>query len=125
MTFSIAARSEDASLLGIAIASSSPAVAARCTHVRSGVGAVATQNITDPALGPVILQGLSSGMSAQRALDAALAQTQFAAYRQLIVVAATGPPAVHTGSGALGLSAAASRNDAATAGNLLANANVP
>ena len=43
MTFSIAARSADAGLFGIAIASSSPAVAARCAHARAGAGAVATQ----------------------------------------------------------------------------------
>jgi len=46
VTFSIAARSPDAALFGIAIASSSPAVAARCAHARAGAGAVATQNIT-------------------------------------------------------------------------------
>ena len=53
-------------LFGLAIASSSPAVAARCAHARAGVGAVATQNITDPPLGPRILMRLRSGAPARR-----------------------------------------------------------
>ena len=52
MTFSIAARCARTGQLGVAVASSSPAVAARCVHARAGVGAVLTQNVTDPRLGP-------------------------------------------------------------------------
>lgn len=52
MTFSISARCPRTGQFGIAVSSSSPAVAARCAHARAGVGAVATQNITDPTLGP-------------------------------------------------------------------------
>jgi uncharacterized Ntn-hydrolase superfamily protein len=125
MTFSIAARSQDASLIGIAIASSSPAVAARCVHLRAGIGAVASQNITDPALGPIILDALSAGASAQAALDAALSATPFAAYRQLIVLARTGVPVVHSGAHALGVNATAIGQGAAAAGNLLADVAVP
>ena len=50
MTFSIVARCPETGMLGMAVSSSSPAVAARCAHVRAGVGAVASQNVTDPAL---------------------------------------------------------------------------
>ena len=46
MTFSIVARCARTGQFGMAISSSSPAVAARCSHVRAGVGAVASQNIT-------------------------------------------------------------------------------
>jgi uncharacterized Ntn-hydrolase superfamily protein len=125
MTFSVAARSEDASLFGIAIASSSPAVAARCVHLRTSIGAVATQNITDPALGQRILQALERGLSAHSALEAVLSETRFAPYRQLVVVGRSGPPAVHSGARALGVHAAAISNSAAAAGNLLANDQVP
>ena len=55
MTFSIVARCARTGQFGMAISSSSPAVAARCAHIRAGVGAVASQNITDPALGPLVL----------------------------------------------------------------------
>jgi uncharacterized Ntn-hydrolase superfamily protein len=83
VTFSIVARTPDAQFFGVAIASSSPAVAARCAHARAGAGAVATQNITDPALGPIILESLSQGGTPDAALEAALGATPFAAYRQV------------------------------------------
>jgi uncharacterized Ntn-hydrolase superfamily protein len=125
LTLSIVARSADARLFGVAIASSSPAVAARCAHARAGAGAVATQNITDPALGPLILGGLARAESAADALAAALRATPFGAYRQLLVIGAKGPPAVHSGAEALGIVSSAAGADAAAAGNLLANAKVP
>ncbi len=125
MTFSLVARSADAGLFGMAIASSSPAVAARCAHARAGAGVVATQNVTDPALGPRILGALADGIGAQAALQAALAATPHAAYRQLIVLGRTGAPALHSGARALGTVGAAAGVDSAAAGNLLANPDVP
>lgn len=125
MTFSIAARTADAGQFGIAIASSSPAVAARCAHARAGAGAVATQNITDPSLGPRILDSLAAGAAATQALQEALAATPFGAYRQLLVVGREGAPLVHSGDQALGTVASCIGRDAAAAGNLLARAQVP
>ena len=52
MTFSIVAKCVDTGQFGLAISSSSPAAAARCAFAKAGVGAVATQNVTNPALGP-------------------------------------------------------------------------
>ena len=125
MTFSIVARSADAQLFGVAIASSSPAVAARCAHGRAGVGAVASQNITDPSLGPAILDALARGKNAAGALDDALSKTTFGAYRQLLAIGRTGTPALHSGAHALGTVNTARAADAAAAGNLLANTDVP
>jgi uncharacterized Ntn-hydrolase superfamily protein len=125
LTLSIVARSADACLFGMAIASSSPAVAARCAHARAGAGAVATQNITDPALGPLILSNLARGENAADALAAALRATVFGEYRQLVVIGSQGPPAVHSGEEALGTVSSAIGAHAAAAGNLLANAEVP
>src|SRR6202451_27728 len=100
---SIVAREPQARLFGVAIASSSPAVAARCAHARAGVGAAATQNITDPSLGPAILEPLrSGGGAAAAALQAALRATPFGAYRQLLAIGREGPPVVHSGAHALG-----------------------
>jgi uncharacterized Ntn-hydrolase superfamily protein len=125
MTFSIVARSTDARMFGTAIVSSSPAVAARCVHGRAGVGVAATQNITDPALGPRILDALGRGLSAQAALQDALSGTPFGAYRQLLAVGGAGPPAVHSGARTLGLASQAIGADAAAGGNLLANVAIP
>lgn len=124
MTFSIAAR-QSPGLFGLAIASSSPAVAARCAHARRGAGAVATQNITDPALGPFVLDALERGAAAPAALASALSATPFAAYRQLVAIGAQGPPAVHSGAHALGKVASCVGDECAAAGNLLASTEVP
>jgi uncharacterized Ntn-hydrolase superfamily protein len=125
MTLSIVARSADAKMFGVAIASSSPAVAARCAHARAGVGAVATQNITDPSLGPRTLDSLGHGLTARAALDEALQATAFGAYRQLLVVGRDGPPVIHSGAHALGTVGSAIGTHAAAAGNLLARPDVP
>jgi uncharacterized Ntn-hydrolase superfamily protein len=125
MTLSIAARESDASCFGIAIASSSPAVAARCAHARAGIGAAASQNITDPRLGSRLLAALARGLDAAAALDEVLAGTPFGEYRQLVLVGREGPPAVHSGGQALGIVASAIGTHAAAAGNLLARPEIP
>jgi uncharacterized Ntn-hydrolase superfamily protein len=125
MTFSIAARCAQTGMFGVAIASSSPAVGARCAHARRGAGAVATQNITDPSLGPRILDSLALGLRADGALKDALQSTPFGAYRQLVVVGGQGPPAIHSGDRALGLAGSALGEHSAAAGNLLARDDVP
>jgi uncharacterized Ntn-hydrolase superfamily protein len=125
VTFSIVGRSPDRAMFGVAICSSSPAVGARCAHARAGVGAVASQNITDPALGGTILDGMAQGQSAAQALKGTLSQTPYGAYRQLLVVGRRDPPVIHSGARALGIVGAAIGSDAAAAGNLLAHAEVP
>ena len=67
MTISIAARCERTGAFGVAISSSSPAVGSRCPNVRAGVGAVSSQNVTDPSLGPALLDALQSGLGAHEA----------------------------------------------------------
>jgi uncharacterized Ntn-hydrolase superfamily protein len=125
VTFSIVARSNDASLLGVAIASSSAAVAARCAHARAGVGAVVTQNLTDPELGLRALDALERGRGAEAALRNVLSTTAFGDYRQLAVIGARGEPALHTGRRALGIAAAHRSVHAAAAGNLLSQSQIP
>ena len=69
MTFSLVARCAETGMFGLAISSSSPAVAARCAYARAGVGAVASQNVTDPTLGPLALDLMQSGMNAVEAIE--------------------------------------------------------
>lgn len=125
MTFSIVARCAKTGQFGMAISSSSPAVAARCAHVRAGVGAVASQNITDPALGPLVLDRLEAGMAAADALKAVIEARDFIDYRQLLVVDRTGAAAIHSGRQVLGLWGEARAVDCAAGGNLLAGELVP
>jgi uncharacterized Ntn-hydrolase superfamily protein len=125
MTFSLVARCVETGMFGLAISSSSPAVAARCAFVRAGVGAVASQNITDPSLGPLALDLMQDGLSAGAALDALRAQSLFMDYRQLLIIDAGGETAIHSGSHVLGNWGSASGRDVLSAGNLLANPDVP
>ncbi|MCA0271375.1 MAG: DUF1028 domain-containing protein [Proteobacteria bacterium] len=125
MTFSIVARCEATGQFGMAISSSSPAVAARCAFARAGVGAAATQNVTNPALGPVMLEAMAAGLSAAGAVAAAREADGFPDYRQLLAIGAEGPPAIHSGAKALGIWTSAAGRDCAAGGNLLANDSVP
>ena len=125
MTYSITARCSKTGMLGVAVTSSSMAVAARCAFVRAGVGAVASQNITDPRLGPRALDLMAEGASAPEALARMLRENDNSDYRQLALVDAQGGGAHHSGSGTLGRHAVASGEGAIAAGNLLAQANLP
>lgn len=125
MTFSLIARCARTGQFGMVISSSSPAVAARCAHVRAGVGAVASQNVTDPALGPLVLDQMQAGLSAPDALVQVTTGRAHIDYRQLLVVDAAGRVAIHSGGQVLGVWAEASGVDCAAGGNLLANAAVP
>lgn len=125
MTFSIVARCAATGQFGVAISSSSPAVAARCAHARAGVGAVATQNVTNPALGPLALDHLARGADASGAVAAAVAADGFPRHRQLLAVDRSGGTSVHSGTSALGVWGAAQGVDCAAAGNLLAHEGVP
>lgn len=122
MTFSLVARCAETGRFGMVISSSSPAVAARCAHLRAGVGAVASQNITDPGLGPLVLAGLAEG--AEAAL-AGVTGGRFMAFRQLLVVDRFGGTAVHSGAQVLGIWGQARGRDCVAGGNLLADPGVP
>jgi len=125
MTFSLVARCVETGMFGIAITSSSPAVAARCSFARAGVGAVASQNVTDPSLGPLALDLMQSGQSATEALNGVIARGKFTEYRQVLMVGALGNTAIHSGPNSLGIWTQAQGLDVASGGNLLANEGIP
>jgi uncharacterized Ntn-hydrolase superfamily protein len=108
MTFSILGRCERTGRLGIAVTSSSPAVAARCASVRAGVGVAASQNVTDPRLGPALLDALAAGSPASAAIES---------------VAAAAPYA-WSGAQTLGIHGTRTGDGWACAGNLLASESV-
>ena len=63
MTFSIVGLCEKTKMSGVAITTSSIAVGSRCPWVRSNVGAVTTQNVTDPSIGNDVLNFMEDGYS--------------------------------------------------------------
>ncbi|GAA6191872.1 DUF1028 domain-containing protein [Phaeobacter sp. NW0010-22] len=121
MTFSLVARCAETGMFGMAISSSSPAVAARCAFARAGVGAVSSQNITDPTLGPLALDLMEGGASASEAIAEVQARGKFIEYRQVLAVDAQGETAIHSGPNSLGIWTQAQGRDVASGGNLLAN----
>jgi uncharacterized Ntn-hydrolase superfamily protein len=121
MTISIAARCEKTGAFGVAISSSSPAVGSRCPNVRSGVGAVSSQNVTDPRLGPALLDALESGHDAKAALALISSTATHPEFRQLTVVDKSGLSAVFSGAKSLGVTAEVTDRNIAAAGNMLAN----
>ena len=124
MTFSLAARDPATGAFGMVLSSSSPAVAARCLHLRPGVGVAASQNVTNPALGPRLLDLLQAGSPAEDAMTLAVAEEAYPEHRQLTVVDAAGRVAHFSGARALGTCAAATGHQAVAAGNMLAGPQV-
>jgi uncharacterized Ntn-hydrolase superfamily protein len=97
MTYSIVARDAVTGDLGIAVQTCFFAVGSTVPWARPGVGAVATQAITEPAYGPRCLDQLALGISAPEALSAAQADDPMTALRQVGVVGSDGSAAVTTG----------------------------
>ena len=125
MTFSIVARCAERGQFGMAVSSSSPAVAARCAYARAGVGAVASQNVTDPRLGPGTLDAMAAGMDARTAIASVIVAADHTEFRQLLAVDSTGQTEIFSGTKTLGIHAEHHSHNAAAAGNLLANTTIP
>ena len=125
MTFSLVARCAKTGMFGIAISSSSPAVAARCSFARAKVGAVASQNVTDPTLGPLTLDLMQKGLSAEQAIQQIQSIGKFIEYRQVLAIDKTGMTSIHSGPNSLGIWTQAEGKDVAAGGNLLSNESIP
>lgn len=125
MTFSLVARCAETGMFGTAISSSSPAVAARCAFARAGVGAVASQNVTDPSLGPRTLDLMERGRDAKEAIAEIVRTGTFIEYRQVLAVDRNGMTAIHSGPNSLGIWTQAAAENVASGGNLLDNDAVP
>ena len=75
MTFSLVGRCAHTGMLGGAVTTSSIAVGSRCLFARAGIGAALTQHRTDPRLGPLALDLLARGSSAEETQTAIVAAT--------------------------------------------------
>jgi uncharacterized Ntn-hydrolase superfamily protein len=124
VTLAILGRCARTGRLGMAISSSSPAVASRCANVRAGVGVASSQNVTDPRLGPKLLDALEAGASADAALATVAAAAPHGEHRQLAVLDAQGRSAAWSGARALGVHGTRTGDGWAAAGNLLASESV-
>jgi len=97
VTYSIVACDPGTGLLGVAVQTAMFAAGANVPWARAGVGAVATQAITEGAYGPRCLDAIEGGASAPAALAQAQSADEAALLRQVGVVAADGSVAAMTG----------------------------
>jgi len=73
MTFSLVGRCAHTGMLGGAVTTSSIAVGSRCLFARAGIGAALTQHRTDPRLGPLALDLIARGFTAEETKNAIVA----------------------------------------------------
>jgi uncharacterized Ntn-hydrolase superfamily protein len=100
-TYSIVARDSATGQLGVAVQSHWFSVGSIVSWAEPGVGAVATQSFVEVSYGPLGLELMRSGKSAEQALTALLAGDEHEDVRQVAMVDARGNAAVHTGENAI------------------------
>jgi uncharacterized Ntn-hydrolase superfamily protein len=100
-TYSIVARDSATGQLGVAVQSHWFSVGPIVPFVEAGVGAVATQSFVEPAYGPLGLDLMRAGKTAEEALRALMASDANPEVRQVAFVDARGNVAAHTGDKAI------------------------
>jgi len=121
MTWSIVAYDAATGAFGAAAATQAFAAGSFVPFVRSGVGAVGTQSITNRYLALATLDGLARGLSAQLAIDAAIAGDDGRDIRQLHCVDCQGRIAAWTGRHCVEWAGGVGEAFVSVAGNMLAN----
>ena len=98
MTYSIVARDQKTGEFGVAVQSHYFQVSPAVPWAKAGVGAVATQSHVNLSYGPLGLELLEAGYTAEQALAALTAGDPKAEVRQCAIVDAAGNVAAHTGA---------------------------
>jgi uncharacterized Ntn-hydrolase superfamily protein len=98
VTYSIVARDKETGEFGVAVQSHYFQVSPAVPWALAGVGAVATQSRVNVSYGPLGLELLQAGYTAEQALKALTAGDPLAEARQCAIVDANGGVAAHTGS---------------------------
>jgi uncharacterized Ntn-hydrolase superfamily protein len=120
MTYSIVARDAQTGRFGIAVQSHYLGVGPVVPWLEAGVGGVATQASVNIAFGPIGLELLRSGLTAEQTVAAVLAGDTSPEIRQLGVVDAEGRAAAHTGAECIPAAGHLVRDGFTVQGNLLA-----
>lgn len=120
MTWSIIARDVATGRVGIIVATKFFAVGAVVPHIRTGVGAVATQAFVNPHYGPRGLDLLSAGRSAADTVAALTAADDGRDSRQLHIMDTAGRFAADTGKACVDWCGSLQRATFSVAGNMLA-----
>jgi len=123
MTWSLLAR-EPNGTFGVAIASKFFAVGALCVHTQRGVGAVSTQALMNPLLGPLGLKFMQSGLTSQQVMHELLQTDAGREQRQVHVLPLHGEAVAHTGTSCIDWCGHVSGQNFSIAGNMLAGPQV-
>jgi uncharacterized Ntn-hydrolase superfamily protein len=124
MTWSIVARDQDTGRFGIAVATRFFAVGALVPHVKSRIGAVATQALVNPFYGTEGLRLLEQGASAPSMVSAMTAADAGRDHRQVHAIDAQGRIAAYTGKACMDWCGHLAGDNVAVAGNILAGVDV-
>jgi len=100
-TYSIVARDSVTGEMGVAVQSHWFSVGPIVPWAEAGVGAVATQSFVEVSYGPLGLELMRAGRTADQALAALVSTDQGEAVRQVAMVDAGGNVSAHTGSSAI------------------------
>jgi uncharacterized Ntn-hydrolase superfamily protein len=125
MTYSIVARDPETGDLGVAVQTHQPAVGAIVPWVKGGLGAIATQASANISFGPDGLALLEKGRTAAETLTQLLAGDSAPELRQLAIIAAEGPPAVHTGAKCMAFASHQTGEHYSVQANIMARDTVP
>lgn len=98
MTYSIVARDPLTGRFGVAVQSHAYTVGPVVPWLEAGVGAIATQAFVNVGFGPIGLEMLRNGWSAEKVIAALVAGDETPEQRQIGVVDALGRAAAYTGS---------------------------
>lgn len=124
MTWSIVTHDAATGAFAVAVATKNLAVGATVPHVRSGVGAVATQSIANRYLGPAVLDGLECGLTPEVAIAVAIGADAGRGLRQVHAIDRFGRTAAWTGQNCVMWCGDLAGASVSVAGNMLANAEV-
>jgi len=123
-TFSIVALDPILGELGLAVASRAFDAGYYVTFLKTAVGSVATQALSNPHLGTEILEALEQGHTPTEALEAAITRDESASRRQVGVVDFQGRTAAYTGSANGEWAGHLTAENVSVQGNLLAGPGV-
>lgn len=96
-TYSIVARDGQTGHFGIAVQTHQMGVGVAVPWLKAGIGAVATQSLTNLSFGPIGLTMLEEGVPAAKVVEALVASDEEAKFRQLAVVDRNGGVGAFTG----------------------------
>lgn len=100
------------------------AVGALCVHTQRGVGAVSTQALMNPLLGPLGLKFMQSGLTSQQVMHDLLQTDAGREQRQVHVLPLHGEAVAHTGTSCIDWCGHVSGQNFSIAGNMLAGPQV-